>query len=109
MLIKYVRDKNHRRIGVVVAIDKNRIGWSKCNFSMGDKFNKDRGKFIAKKRAEKYIYDETYRERSWKLKKGKDHMKTWIWYDFLDIHNIAQCVRPDFLEMAERARKYFKD
>jgi len=28
MLVKYLRDESRRKIGVVVALDKNRIGWS---------------------------------------------------------------------------------
>lgn len=99
MLVKYVRNKKGQRVGVVVAIDKNRIGWSKCNFSKGDRFDRERGKFIAQKRAEKYVYDPTYRTK----KAGELY-----WQDFLDYHHITQCVRPDFLEMVDRASHYFK-
>lgn len=106
MLIKYVRNKERQRIGVVVAIDRNRIGWSKCNFSMGDRFDKERGKYIAQKRAEKYVYTPRY-----------SGMQDWKYYDksdghlmsFFEYHHIAECIRPDFLEMVDRANHYFKD
>ena len=100
MLIKYVRNKQKQRIGVVVAIDKNRVGWSKCNFSMGDKFDRKRGKYIAKKRAEKYVFDPNWR--------CKEFGST-ICQDFFDDRHIPQCVHSDFLDMAERANRYFKD
>ena len=30
MLIRYVRNDNHQKIGVVVAIGNGKIGWSSC-------------------------------------------------------------------------------
>lgn len=30
MLIQYIRNKKGHRIGIVVAIDKDKIGWSLC-------------------------------------------------------------------------------
>ena len=86
MLVKYVRDKKGQRIGVVVAIDKDKIGWSKCNFSKGDKFDKKRGRYIAEKRAEKYIY---------------------TWPRFLGVHRVPRVLHEDFLNMVERADNYF--
>lgn len=48
MLIEYVR-QNGRAIGVVVATERNAIGWSKC--CKRDVFNKERGLLIATGRA----------------------------------------------------------
>lgn len=49
VLVKYVRDENRKPVGVVVAVDSNMVGWSKCH--KGDKWNKDLGKAIALNRA----------------------------------------------------------
>jgi len=49
MLVKYTRDKNGHRNGVVVAVDHGVVGWSKCNKK--DKFNKELGLRIAEGRA----------------------------------------------------------
>lgn len=49
IVIKYVRDNNRKPIGVVVAIDSNKIGWSMCH--KDDRWNKDMGKTIAINRA----------------------------------------------------------
>ena len=50
MLVKYVRDDKNHRIGVVVAMNKTQIGWSRCNKK--DKFDKLRGLGIAINRAQ---------------------------------------------------------
>ena len=50
MLIQYVKTGKGKRVGVVVALSSNKIGYSLCHES--DKFDKSRGKFIAEKRAE---------------------------------------------------------
>ena len=49
MLTRYTRDENHQKIGMVVAIGRGKIGWSRCQFP--DKFNKDLGFKIALGRA----------------------------------------------------------
>ncbi len=61
MLVRYARDKNNQKIGVVVALGKGKIGWSSCyqgneqdwNAPPADKFNKELGLKIAIGRAEK--------------------------------------------------------
>lgn len=59
MLICYVREKpgkpdtKGRPIGVVIALDPKRIGWSFCHRKDRNKFSKKRAKEIALKRAEK--------------------------------------------------------
>lgn len=49
MIVQYIRDKKRNPRGVVVAVDKDQIGWSYCNKK--DRFNKERGKQIATDRA----------------------------------------------------------
>ena len=49
---QYIR-KNHRRVGVMVAIkDENgvHVGWSKCHINK-DRFSRERGIMIARTRA----------------------------------------------------------
>jgi len=99
MLIKYVRDKNRNLVGVVVAIGRDQIGWSKCNFKKGDRFNKDLGKQIAIARAKKYKYYDDQRY---------SYGGVYILY-FFDEHKGAKIVKKDFLEMVRRARFYFKE
>lgn len=49
MLVQFVKNHKGNRIGVVVALDANRIGWSLC--CPLDRFNRERGINIAKDRA----------------------------------------------------------
>lgn len=54
-LITYVRVQKGRNKGklrgVVVAVDRLKVGWSQANEKAGDKFNKERGIAIARTRA----------------------------------------------------------
>lgn len=52
MLIQYIRNSMKRPIGVVVALSKDKIGFSLCNPK--DNWNKKIGLQIAKARAKKY-------------------------------------------------------
>jgi len=49
-IVQYIRDGRNRRIGAVVAIDAERVGWSVCNKK--DVFDKNRAVQIATGRAE---------------------------------------------------------
>ena len=79
----YIYNKKNQRVGVVVAkVDDNPlvgIGWSKCNTSLGDRFDRERGLKIALGRA-----------------------------DFRD-KNYPRSVAPYIEQMAVRATKYFKN
>lgn len=105
MLIRYIRTPKKKRavidykmdnhygtriietggdpIGVIVAIDKNKVGWSLC--SPRDKFNKERGKMVAQRRAEAY---------------GTDSQKVF--------ENAPYSIILDIQKMYERSQKYFK-
>lgn len=50
ILIKYKRNEHGRRIGVVVALDRERIGFSLCNKK--DKWDREKALEIALDRAE---------------------------------------------------------
>ena len=49
MLVKYVRNTNGHKVGVVVATAKNEIGWSLCNHK--DQWDNETGIMIAVARA----------------------------------------------------------
>jgi len=50
MLVSYVRNKKREKIGVVVAIYRDQVGWSLCRTKL-DRFDKDLGLRIAYGRA----------------------------------------------------------
>ena len=79
MLIKYVRDRKNKPIGCVVAIDKDKLGWSLCN--RRDKWNRKVAVELAKKRA------------------IENH----------GIKIIPITVVSEYKIMSNRARKYFKE
>lgn len=62
-IFEYINDKKHGkncRVGVIVAVEKDkviRLGWSKCNFPAGDKFEPQYGLQLACDRA--YGNDKT--------------------------------------------------
>lgn len=65
MLIEYVKNKQNKRVGVVVALNSKdigqpNIGWSRCNWR--DKFDKKKALSIAIGRAEKrpLLSDNSY-------------------------------------------------
>lgn len=84
-LLRYKRDRNRRKIGVVLAFrDKGvvKIGYSKCHVSM-EPFDKAIGIYKAYQRA-----------------KPVEQL-------FLDTE-VPNSMRSDILEMTERANRYFK-
>lgn len=50
MIFEYVKNKKGVKVGVLVAVDADNIGWSKCNIKK-DKFDKNLGLRIAEGRA----------------------------------------------------------
>jgi len=51
MLVQYIRKENRQPYGCLVALEKDRIGWSLCHPK--DTFSKDLGRRIAIERAKK--------------------------------------------------------
>ena len=51
MLVRYVKNEDNQKIGVVVALGKGQIGWSRCQGP--DVFDKELGLKIAIGRAKK--------------------------------------------------------
>ena len=80
MIVQYVRNEKKQPIGVVVAKDKDKIGWSLWNnkkiyitnnFAICDKWDKNFGKNLAMKRANVNLdHWIKYFEREGALKKG---------------------------------------
>lgn len=116
MLLKYVKNRKGQRIGVVLAIGKDKIGWSKCNFSMGDKFDREKGRDIALGRAEKYNYTPLVTQQRPAIFPAR-HIDEIIVggvtitdeVSFCNAHHIAHDIRSDFIYMVERAKQYFQD
>ncbi len=81
MLIRYVRNKRREKIGVLVALGRNNVGWSRCNKT--DRFNKDRGLHIAIMRAQMYNTMEL-------------------------ASRVCPSMQLDYIKMVNRANRYFK-
>lgn len=96
--------KHGRTFAVIVAIDKNKVGWSQCNdrdhieydesgepifFQKKDIFDKEKGIAIAKARAYECVIDDG------QYGAGKHVV---VPFD----------LKPHLIEMTERSRRYFK-
>jgi len=86
MLIRYIRDRKNRKVGVVVALDADRVGWSMCHTTAGDKFDREKGLKIAIGRAE-HRPVSIINVLSW---------------------DIPSSIRMELLSMLERAGRYFQ-
>ncbi len=90
-LVQYVRNRKNQKIGVVVATDKERLGWSLC--CKTDRFDKERGLQIAIGRATKFEMkhlDSMYQY---------EHYKT----------AVPDSVRPTIIKVLKRAKVYYKE
>lgn len=96
-IVKYVRDKENRPIGCIVAIDRNILG---CCF-----VNKaDRPK--SKKEMLEYAKERAYKAAEGRFKVSMDKN------DFVhnnDFWTIPNCMRKDYEYMKERSTRYFKE
>jgi len=82
-LMQYVKNNKHQKIGVIVAVSPDQVGWSKCHTSIGDKFVKGTGIRIALKRA----------------LLNRKHTKD----------NIPSSIKPFFERMEKSAVKYYNN
>lgn len=80
--VKYVRNRMEHPIGVVVAVDSNKIGWSMCHKE--DRWNKQLGRTIAINRA-------------WEGLSLEDNLK-----------KAPACMQEEIKAMYVRAEKYFR-
>lgn len=87
MLIRYIRDRHYNKVGVVVALEKDQIGWSLCHTTLGDRFDRAKGLTIAISRAEKHPVNII---------------------NVLDKEKVPQSIRGDLLMMIGRADRYFQ-
>jgi hypothetical protein len=101
---KRIRDDNNNPIGMIVALNKNQLGWSLCNVEHGDKYDDDLALLKAIKRAES---DENSNYAFWnkcfyRIKKRQ-----------LDYGNYSvlktDIVNSELHFLQDRANKYFKD
>lgn len=79
-LIKYVKRKG-QRVGVVVSNERNSVGWSLCNVSKGDKFDKKKALEIARGRERALVNP---------------------------LEKVCSSMRSPVEDMVERSRRYFK-
>lgn len=85
VLVKYLRYEKGRNAGmpyaVIVAVERNKIGWAMCHKE--DRFNKKKGKFIAIRRSFEGLTDET-------------------------MAKVPHTIREEFFKMKSRSETYFK-
>jgi hypothetical protein len=91
-LISYVKNEFGDRVGVIVALDKDLIGWAQCNPK--DRFDKYFGIKIAVGRA----------LHGTKQKPIKHKQYSWDY----DKDIVIDMITPAVEKMRERAKKYFK-
>lgn len=111
-LIRYLKDKYDRRCGVVVALDRDKIGWSLCK--LPSPF------IIQEAKRDIYSYDPYYDHDRWDKEKGLKiaigRAKTGVAWDYRlrkenDLHKsskVESILIPALKQMKERAEKYFK-
>lgn len=90
-IFRYVKDKHGQRRGIVVAVDKDKIGWSLCHTQYVefdyveklDTFDKNFGLNIALARA---------------VSPKRENVES----------SVPNSIRPIYEDMKERAKRYFK-
>lgn len=100
MLIKYVRDGENNRVGVVVATGSSKIGWSLCNKL--DRFDRKKGLMIAEARANMSDADKEKRDFETRLCNLCQSESRNV------DQKIVETLCDDLEEMKERARSYFQ-
>ena len=85
-LRSYIRDKKGNPIGIIVAIDRLKIGWALCH--KNDKWDKDVALKIARNRANDWNRDDE------RINKNRQ---------------FPESIKDQILKMAGRSGKYFKD
>lgn len=119
MIVQYVRDQERKPFGCLVAIDKNKIGWSLCNTKL-DTFSKDFGKQIAIRRAEKEPHFKSFIRHRIKAGDGKKLMQSYDPIRFAkeefyknipeDNHNLKmETLRKELYLFEDRVDKYYKE
>ena len=116
MLMKYLRDDARRRVGVVVALDKNRIGWSilhdldmewKAPNNIYGNYDNDKAIGIAVRRAE--------RGYSYWVEDFKGKVEERFGESSPDFNLVIRAfpklvmVMDEVVSMKKRADKYFKE
>jgi hypothetical protein len=102
MLVKYIRDFKGKPVGMVVALDRDMIGYSYCNVLDRKNWSRKIAKKIAITRAvEGYVhwiqhYQEVVARRE---KTGSDIMQTTCYLTW---------IMAEMEEMKDRAERYFK-
>lgn len=79
----YLKEIGGNPVGIIVAIDRNQIGWSLCNKK--DQFNKHMGRKIAVNRADFYGTNKT-----------------------LLLKEVPDSIKEEIIKMYDRSEKYYK-
>jgi hypothetical protein len=123
ILVSYLRHKNGERFGVVVAIDRGRLGWSLC--CPKDRFNKELGLKIAIGRAQYYLpmddWQVTYFDKKVKTKipffagispslypKEEYGTPRFVFKDKTIGEKLPKVLLTELLRMYDRSCRYFK-
>jgi hypothetical protein len=106
-LVRYVRGDTGKKIGCVVALSKDQIGWSLCNDD--DRFDKNIAKSIAMLRAESgKNYIQILHE-----KVSTASMKRYGTTSEVDKYNsmpkLYGFLYPELIMIRDRAEDYFKE
>lgn len=107
ILKKRIKDENNQPFAMVIALNKNQLGWSICNREKGDKYNDKEAFRRAKSKAtsqkvSNFDFWESVFDRKYEKLKG---YKT---IDQITSLNMV-LVLDELAYMQERAIKYFKE
>jgi hypothetical protein len=107
MIIKYFRDKNKTPYGVIVAINRDQLGWAFC--SSKDHFEKKVGVDLAVSRAEK-VRVPFYDFKQWNDGKGVDNITAQLVLQACAVPQTKSKEVFNYLPtFLERSRRYFKE
>jgi hypothetical protein len=104
ILKKRIRDEKNNPVGMIVALNKNQLGWSLCNVEKGDIYNDNLAFLKAVKRAESGgESDYSFWSRYFRCIRSRR-----LNYGFGTGLNI-NVVDYELYLLQERANKYFKE
>ena len=106
ILVKYIRDSiTNEPYGCVVALSPDEFGWSLCNKAAGDRFNKEKAKLIAIRRAQSGRTSKVQPAKHWVSEWKPDNESG---NSFTCTTKKIDVVAQELDEIKERAERYFK-
>ncbi len=104
ILKKRIRDDRNNPIGMVIALNKNQLGWSLCNIEKGDTYNDDFAFLKAIERAES---DEESNCNFWSRYFRCIRSRRLNYGSKIELN--INVVESELYLLQERANKYFKE